>query len=913
VSLADLHRLEEAWSAKFPRQAGGGEAAIAGFHYQFLQVLLETARAWIELPADQRSNPTVLSERLSDIANATGPHVVVTQVKYTQSSGMVTSALGDLWRIYQVASSEMPDLLERLRFRILSARASLVDVDATIRRWRPQDIGAEDPQLVDFRARVEHALHSDPENDLLALLANELRAQSPLAIVHAWLGRLLEAAREPDGYERAAREIWNTLHELDQARGRQPATGIHVWTTRDRPPGSVRPGSFLTGEQPLVKHLREGFFAPRPDLFEPLADRVTAWLSSNPAATDKGARLPFYWLAGRSGAGKSVALLHVLALLHERGHGPILWLGNRVANLPAAIRYVHEVRRKDHPVVIAIDDPYAPATQGDMASVRQEALAELQESRESGDASSLPLIVCCGPTEQAERLRDEWSSDALVTIDPLGKESTPDLTALRAWYRARAGQDAPDIGDENVLLVQLFFQWRAGISMGEFANRFRRRIQAADPTGGVERALARMLALNRLYVGYCTGAFNQALSPEQRDVVARLRHEEHLAEDVVSVRSGLWLAHPHLADAIYEAWHPAGSSKNVRKDHLRAGILDALRSGASLAEETAPLWGLSGAFGQDAGARELAQRVRQTDIGELLEETYGHLGGARMPQGHLPVWIQLRVRVPGLALKPDPVAEAIDRLRSDNVPGAGLRYTCHKLLEHYHTFDSEIRTRVVDALVSMLGDALDWQDWPHVATHACRATADGRLPGLIAKWLASHEGSRLAPRILWSGLRCAPTSPELLQAGRQFLATVSIEHGAWGVVWEALWRGHEGDAWLNRLAREWLAKVPVEQGSWKFVWEALWERQEGDVGLDLLARDWLAKAPPAHGSWTFVWERSGNARRATPRSASSPAIGSGRRPKIILRGASFGRRFGRATRAMPRSSRLLANGSPGRP
>src|SRR5262249_43440170 len=161
----------------------------------------------------------------------------------------------------------------------------------------------------------------------------------------------------------------------------------------------------------------------------------------------------------RSGAGKSVALLHVLAQLHERCAATVLFLGGSVSKLANAIRWSREVRRPGRPVLIALDDPYTPAAQADAGAPFREALDELHEIRQSGDGASMPLLVCCGPTEQFERLREEQPDDIAVVLTSLPDEEAPDMAQLRAWYRDRTGENPPDIGDENVLMVQLFFQW----------------------------------------------------------------------------------------------------------------------------------------------------------------------------------------------------------------------------------------------------------------------------------------------------------------------------------------------------------------------------------------------------------------------------------------------------------------------
>lgn len=134
MSLAKLHRLEDAFKAAYPREERGGEDAIKGFSFQFFEVLLATVRAWKTRDPVDRGNPSVYCETLSDIAEVKSSGVVVvTQVKYTQRSDSVTSALDNLLKVYRVCADRTPDLLAKLELTILSARPHLHDSTAPLR------------------------------------------------------------------------------------------------------------------------------------------------------------------------------------------------------------------------------------------------------------------------------------------------------------------------------------------------------------------------------------------------------------------------------------------------------------------------------------------------------------------------------------------------------------------------------------------------------------------------------------------------------------------------------------------------------------------------------------------------------------------------------------------------------------
>jgi len=93
----------------------------------------------------------------------------------------------------------------------------------------------------------------------------------------------------------------------------------------------------------------------------------------------------------------------------------------------------------------------------------------------------MPVVVCCGSSEQADYLQRELSDDINLRVYELPNETTDEVHELRTWYTNRTGRPPPDIGGDDILLVQLFFEWQAGQSLQAFARRLRHRIIAASP------------------------------------------------------------------------------------------------------------------------------------------------------------------------------------------------------------------------------------------------------------------------------------------------------------------------------------------------------------------------------------------------------------------------------------------------
>jgi hypothetical protein len=241
---------------------------------------------------------------------------------------------------------------------------------------------------------------------------------------------------------------WPPARAIREA-GAPPPSGAYLWQDGDQPPPLIVGGNILTGQRPQAHHLRSGFFADRPDVYGGLSEAAIAWIKKNPQRSDPVSRLPVFWIAGRSGSGKSVALLHVLARLQAAGYGPILWLGAKVQVLPAAIGWARV--RPASPILIAIDDPYTAIAVQDATSIWKDAVTELEGERQSHDISGMPRILCCGPSEQSARLEEDFVEDILMERAYVPVDKPGDLAALREWHRV--GKDPPDLGDGNFLLV----------------------------------------------------------------------------------------------------------------------------------------------------------------------------------------------------------------------------------------------------------------------------------------------------------------------------------------------------------------------------------------------------------------------------------------------------------------------------
>ena len=391
-----LKKLETAWVERNPQRAQGGKRAIAGFRYQFQVYLLRLVEHWLSLPTESRSNSELfcpLAETISDILQIEKNGLIVTtQVKLTLRSASLVAALDEFLTIHTAACEDCPELVPILRYRLLCGKADLINVQKSIAHWsdnnRPK-VG----EAVDHLVRaILPVIGEIPKHKLLTRLANDLKCSEPLHIVRKWLGLMLDF----NDVSEVHKNIWSDLHSLWRASISKTEELLYLWSEDDVPPPGVKPGKVLTGQKIFIHHLREGYFSYRTKVYGNLDEKLAEWINNKNYEPDiETDKIPLFWIAGRSGTGKSVALLHMVAQLYEKGHAPVIWLANHVSHLSTAIQFTINNALNGCRPIIAIDDPYVASTQEGASRYWHDVLASLRAIRRREGANSLPLIVVC--------------------------------------------------------------------------------------------------------------------------------------------------------------------------------------------------------------------------------------------------------------------------------------------------------------------------------------------------------------------------------------------------------------------------------------------------------------------------------------------------------------------------------------
>ncbi len=545
-------------------------------------------------------------------------------------------------------------------------------------------------------------------------------------------------------------------------------------------------------------------------------------------------------------------------------------------------------------MIIGLDAPYTSEKQQGLDRLLDDIQDELASIREEEPSLRAPLLICCGPTEQHEDFQDALTGYVQVESAELPHETATEIGSLREWYRARSGaENLPVESSDDVLMVQLFFEWRTGEPIAAFAQRFRKRLlDFMDGETALFDLIATILALNRLYALYSANAVDAALrdNPALEGAYKQLRDDDrHLMNVTDDLSSGgLRLTHPHLANAIYTACFGSKRDIGFRRKHLRDGFAASMDHEEHPSARFAPLWSVVRLLRHRGDAiADGRLTLIDTELKEACRDLYTSRHHAiQAPLSELPVWVDIERRL-ALALHPAPldaIAAAVADAQNDE---PGLRLSCHKLLEVGGAPGAL-------TVKSLLGRLPDWQQWGAVA-HDYLRRLDGEPIGEQLVSFVQHRGHSMDARrlvklcvdrpelaadirgtLLETWLSTNPTvdpmwvalltdtiekfglSVSLRALGERFLIDRTFDR-SWSHVWERLWQrlDHDPDAIGNLvdLAHNWLWTATAPTTGWSFIWEALWKAAgENDDTLAEIARQWLKDAPPDHGSWAFVWQ-----------------------------------------------------------
>jgi hypothetical protein len=414
---------------------------------------------------------------------------------------------------------------------------------------------------------------------------------------------------------------------------------------------------FPTGHQPLLRHIREGYFRKRGEIFENLVRTFRDWLSSviQEMVESVPKRIPVFWIAGRSGEGKSVLLLQLLAnyLISEESV-PVLQLASG-ENLPKLLDELRSLTIGVSPLIVAVDHLFYLSD----SYKWEEAIRDVYETRQIPEVA----IVTSGPTGQL----DQWKPRRLFKINDfkVPKLDSTERLAFRKWFAERTKSTPKITGrdDDNRLLVEFMFELVRGEDLSDFARRFRMHLSNL----GAFEAIRTVVAINALDMD----APWELLGESSEAVESLCAHEQlHLEKTGNSPQTrGVRLAHPQLTWDFFLNWADLNLTSLSRfwaRQLAPALLAFERRTGEEVSRFLSNVQNTGRLSDEDPQPLQRDKAYRR----ELLEELYQlHLTNhdGRPSAQSLARWLEMALKIPQVVLDPDPVSFAFDALSNESI------------------------------------------------------------------------------------------------------------------------------------------------------------------------------------------------------------------------------------------------------
>jgi len=849
----NYNQLVAEWAST--RRGAGGVNAIKGFNFQLLSAIKKIALV-------NNLNTIVTTEEISDITEFNLNTIIITQAKYCITSGSVTSALNELWDIYNLIIKSYPSLIGFIEFKILGQRKQLNNVEKSIVSWKKRKSSNDNKSDIDsFVKKVSATVESNPYEEIIQLLIVEYSAENPWAIVDGWIGKLYKSISNGT-VESICTDIRFELQLFkNKKRSESQKLSFYLWQESDLPPVNIKKEEDLhkaciVGENPRKSHLIEGRFASR-GIYNDIYQTFCSWLENNNEKS--GGKLPVFWISGRSGSGKSVALLHLLSMIKSGERESIVaWFGNKPSSLNSFLPYLDELCEYHEKSYLCFDDPYVYERQ-EIFDKNVLLLADLAERLVDKDLElNIPFILCCGPDEQLDWCEDNLGDYLEIKKYRLRDENRNDIEEIKKWYEKRTGVSVPQSNDSNeMLLVQALFEWSSNETLKDFARNFRKRLsdnrwdhQNISPFEFVSN----VLAVNRLYALFPIKKVDEICEadPKLAKAIYQLEKDEHhltLKQDDLGVK----LTHPHLADVLYREWYGNPSDSQFRKNHLRDWISFVEKESFSAKSSLLPLWVIEKLSNPNfKGEGSTIPRINLVfdDIKAILPSFYEKHVNLDAPLSYLPVWTSLDYNFK-LQLEPSPLNLIGENLIVENIDEIGFRLSCHKVIEYYEFSNTLSR----EHLHLILRSCKNWRGWSYVFFDYVRRLGINNIEDVILELIQNDPENPTLIKISHYICRISPKVDDKVQRVMGYwLEACNVNVPSWVANFTDFAKCYVINLKIKDKAKYFLRKN-YDNKSWSHVWEALWISEVGNSELEELARSWLRLRICKDAGWSFVWEK----------------------------------------------------------
>ena len=561
--MSQLYSIVRDYYATNPRRASGGRWALAGFHFQFFDSLLQFFRPITE----GRAPAHAVFDLLGDLVSTDRGFCYVSQHKRTLRRTNYLDTLREFIVVEEFLSSKLE--CDRIKFNYQIVTAQLDHLDLATLPILANEADAERWAAIVNAGRFKGiVVQPDPWWELIKILWPKV--ESPFAVAAACAQHVFDAvAREPsnDDLEIDSKLLVRRLvqeYEANKSENSRWQSECPVLTPADVAVNPAQTGRVLTGQRPTLEDFRAGCFMPRPNYLTKIASALQGVLQ--PEQTTMRRKVPIIWISGGSGLGKSALLMASLERAMRVQDTNCLWLRGS----PYALREALGKSRGES-ILVWVDDLYAP-------SWRDAAQWDEIGSLAYAQRTSL-VIIASSPTEymasfQRVSALGDIFDNVEVKVEPLSIE---ERVEYGRWYGNRVGREMRAVGVEsNFVLASVRYQLQAhgDTSLEEFALRLWDRFDQLQ----IQEPVSVALAASQWGLLVPISLFSNA---KQQDGLAKLTDDylflvrtEHTPDGMPLRRLGI---HKVLAHELYQA--------RFRPDELQERAIHLVNYWEALASE----------------------------------------------------------------------------------------------------------------------------------------------------------------------------------------------------------------------------------------------------------------------------------------------------------------------------------------
>lgn len=552
--MTSLSEILGSYRGKYKKKATGGLSAIRGFDFQvrcYLADLTEELVSLEEGPNLSLNSPH-LHEAFSDYTRLADSDLVCVQVKLKWNSISAKAAAAEFCLLDEFF--ELQEYERKVTFEaITGGGGEISDWDSV--KFDPGSVEADRWAKVLSENRVRPIrVEVDPWWRIISSVFQ--RVDDPFAFARKAFEETLSATSRNESSERI-RDIIAEIYLKSRRKNLRLTKPISAEEFLPKESSDQRASFPVT---PSIEHLNRGLFFERRKLLDDVENRLGIQMSLVEDGTLTNT-CQVFWLHGASGCGKSVLMLQLLRRVARNWNKATVWVGRNVEEVFDLIEAeVEDESPYEDLKLFFVDDIYDPYSR-DILDIRK-----MARRIEGSQRTSWPIIVTCGPTEFAQRFRNDCGGYGFdLTMCYVPTFDYGEKKEFVEWYSHRFTRPyvlSKKLDEYDNLAISLVDQLDE-IDMRPFAIRFSDRLRAA----GLEKTLRIPLALNRLYIGSPYGWF----SDKEKTTLSAVSQD--LDFELVSFelrQTSFRLTHAHISDAVYEALCVHNTSTSITLDIVAA-------------------------------------------------------------------------------------------------------------------------------------------------------------------------------------------------------------------------------------------------------------------------------------------------------------------------------------------------------